>query len=368
MPFQISGDNQELAIEIMFGALTLFIFLAAAVVVNFALPKVLGVLTKRTRSSLDDSLVKCIKRPIFLLLITQGVFAGLTTISLLDRWQSAINKSWVIIAGIIVLYSIQLIMRTLLTWYSTEGSNGRGRTASAFTPLIGRFLTAAIYLLGGLLILDNVGVKVSPLLAGLGLGGLAIALALQPTLSSLIAGTYLIADGTVKVGDFVEVQDGPSGTVLDVGWRSSKLITPSNNVVVLPNSKFADSVVTNYMAQRGEVTIFPQCGVSYESDLQHVEDVVVDEARKLIRELPDTVVVKDYEPWFGFSEFGESNISFWITLKAKDRGSSFTVTHEIIKRIHARFMKEGIEINYPVRKLIYPTEVPKNELNGRPFR
>ncbi|MBI4310224.1 MAG: mechanosensitive ion channel family protein, partial [Chloroflexi bacterium] len=203
------------------------------------------------------------------------------------------------------------------------------------------------------------GIRLSPLLAGLGLGGLAVALAVQPTLSSLIASAYMVADGAIKVDDFIELQGGPSGTVVDVGWRNTKLRAPTNNLVIVPNNKLADTIVTNYMAQDSAVAVFPQCGVSYESDLRRVEEVALDEANRLVQDLSSDIVVKDFPPVFLFSGFGDSNINFWLVLRARDRGASFSLTHELVKRLHARFATEGIEISYPVRKLVFGAQTTK---------
>jgi small-conductance mechanosensitive channel len=100
-----------------------------------------------------------------------------------------------------------------------------------------------------------------------------------------------------------------------------------------------------------ELAVIVESGVSYSSDLGQVEDVALAVAREIIQELPEAV--KTREPWFGFDEFGDSNINFWVWLYAKDRISSFRVKSELIKRLHARFAQEGITINYPVRLLTY---------------
>ena len=201
------------------------------------------------------------------------------------------------------------------------------------------------------MILDTLGYSISPLLGGLGITGLAVALALQPTLGNFFAGTYVISDGAINVGDYIELEGGPRGYVIEVGWRSTKISNWMNNLVVIPNSKLSDSIVTNYYAPNFAMNVIVTCGVSYDSDLDHVERVSVEVAKEVLATCPGAV--PDYEPWFGFDTFGDSNITFWIFVQAKDRLGSFGVQHEIVKGLHARFKEEGIEINYPVRKLVY---------------
>ena len=183
-----------------------------------------------------------------------------------------------------------------------------------------------------------------------------MALALQPTLANFFAGTYVLSDGGFAVGDYIELQGGPAGYVMEVGWRSTKMRTWLNNLVVIPNSVMADSIVTNYSGPVKAMNIMVTSGVSYDSDLQKVEDVALEVGRKLIEDSADAI--KTTDAFFGFDSFGDSNIEFWVFLQARDRWGSFVLTNELIKRLQSRFKDEGIEINYPVRKLVYDASGP----------
>jgi len=196
-------------------------------------------------------------------------------------------------------------------------------------------------------LLDYLGISISPMIAGLGLSGLAVALALQPTLGNFFAGTQIVSDQLVRVGDYIELDSGAKGYVVDVGWRSTRVRTTFNNLTIIPNSRLVDSIVTNYHGPEMELAVIVESGVSYSSDLAQVEDVALAVAREIIEELPEAI--KTREPWFAYEEFGDSNINFWVWLYATDRLGSFRVKNELIKRLHARFAEEGITINYPVR-------------------
>ena len=121
--------------------------------------------------------------------------------------------------------------------------------------------------------------------------------------------------------------------------------------MIIPNSRLVDSIITNYHGPNMELAIIVESGVSYSSNLAQVEEITLSVTREIIQELPEAV--KTREPWFGYDEFGDSNINFWVWLYAIDRISSFRVKSELIKRLHARFAREGITINYPVRLLTY---------------
>jgi small-conductance mechanosensitive channel len=200
-------------------------------------------------------------------------------------------------------------------------------------------------------LLDYLGISISPMIAGLGLGGLAIALALQPTLGNFFAGAQIVSDRSIRVGDYIELDSGQKGYVVDVGWRSTRVRTTYNNMMIIPNSRLIDSIITNFHGPTMELAVIVESGVSYSSDLALVEEVALAVAREIIEELPEAV--KTREPWFVYDEFGDSNINFWVWLYATDRLGAFRMKSELIKRLHARFAREGITINYPVRLITY---------------
>ncbi len=344
-----------------FGAIIVLAALGVALIVHQLLTHFAKLLTSRTKTTLDDLFVEAISRPVFVFILAQGLFLALTSTSFLDRWQSYINKAWLATVMAIVFYGIQRLVNAIIRWYGQEvATKTKSHLDDKLLPLVRRFSTVTIYVIGGLLILDNLGVRLSPLIAGLGIGGLAVALALQPTLSNLFASGFVVADGTMGVGDFIELQNGPMGEIVDIGWRSTKVLSPAGNLVIVPNGKLVDTIVTNYQAPDPEMNAVIGCGVSYESDLARVEAVCIEVGQEVLQSLPDSVVVRSFAPLVRFREFADSNVNFIVILRAKDRGSTFLLTHEYMKRLHARFANEGIEINYPVRKLVYS---PRNGAN-----
>ena len=204
-----------------------------------------------------------------------------------------------------------------------------------------------IFITGSLILLDSFGVSISPLLASLGIGTLAVALALQPTLSNLFAGLSLGMDGTIQVGDFIELENKERGYVMDIGWRASKIKLLSDNIIVIPNSILVNSTVTNFASVEPNMKIYIYCGVHYESDLRKVTDIGIDVAREVINELDEAD--KSFDPLLRFIEFSESSINFRLILKCNDYMGQFKLTHEIIIRLHERFKKEGIVIPFPLR-------------------
>lgn len=200
--------------------------------------------------------------------------------------------------------------------------------------------------------LDILGINISPLVAGLGIAGLAVALALQPTLANLFAGTYVVTEGLISVGDYIEMSNGIEGYVVDVSWRSTRLRTWSNNLVVVPNSLFAETIITNFSKPEDPLDVVVSCGVAYESDLKRVRAVSLGVMETVRRECAGAD--PESEPVFLYEAFGESNVNFYMIIRARNRVAGFEVRSELIEELHSRLAAEGITINYPVRRLQLP--------------
>jgi len=300
-------------------------------------------LEKRRKATHIQQLLQRLSRSVFLLVVSQGLLLALGSLSYLAPWRSYLGKAAITFVIILVTYGLAQSGLLLLGWYLR-----RAKVRQSLVRLVQRVTILLVYVVGLLVLLDYLGISISPMIAGLGLGGLAVALALQPTLSNFFAGTQIVSDRVVRVGDYIELDNGViSGYVTDVGWRSTRIRTPFNNLVIIPNSRLAESIITNYYGPNMELGVIVNAGVSYSSNLAHVEGIALTVAREVIQDLDEAV--KTFEPWFGYEEFGESNINFWVWLQAKDRIASFRVKSELIKRLHARFDQEDITINYPVR-------------------
>jgi small-conductance mechanosensitive channel len=218
------------------------------------------------------------------------------------------------------------------------------------TPqLLSKIITVTIYILGFLIILSRFDINITPLITTLGIGGLAVGLALQNTLTNFFAGLHIISDKPVKVGDFIETDTKFSGYVEDIGWRSTKIKTLTDNIIIIPNGKLAESTITNMSLPHDDQYVRVECGVDYGSDLKKVEKITLDEAKKIVATVPGCV--KKEEPTVRFNSFGDSNINFGVSVKIDKFENKFLVQHELIKAMKERYDKEKIEISWPVRKI-----------------
>jgi small-conductance mechanosensitive channel len=199
-----------------------------------------------------------------------------------------------------------------------------------------------IIALGLLMFLDSVGISIGPLLASLGIGSIAIALALQETVKNIFSGFFLIADKPLEVGDYVRLQSGQEGQLFELGWRSSKFRMPTSEVVVVPNSQLIDSIVTNYRATEGEVAVPIDLAVLNSNNPSHVERVVREVACEVIAELrPDG---SGYEPEVIFRGISSNVINLTVLIHTKSSDSITPLRSEFIKRALARFAREEIKL------------------------
>jgi len=227
--------------------------------------------------------------------------------------------------------------------------NGGTGSAVRSTSIIANVARIAIYIIGLLVVLQTLGISITPILTALGVGGLAVALALQDTLSNLFAGIQVIASRQVRTGDYVKLESGEEGYVTDITWRNTTIRMLSNNIVVVPNSKIASTILTNYYLPEREMSVLVEVGVSYESDLERVEEVTVQTAKEVIAKTETGL--KNFEPFIRYHTFSDSSIGFSVILRASEFTNQYLIKHEFVKALHKAYREHAIEIPFPIRTI-----------------
>ena len=330
--------------------ITAVIWLVGGILVAFLARGILNnyikKLFERTKTDLDDQIFGIVSAPIFNYVAITGLYFATQALSFFDRYEKVVNGAFFAISALIVAQVINRTLGVLIhSWLAVRSKQDKA------PQLIIKIIAVAIYSLALIIILSHFGVQIAPIIAALGVGGLAIGLALKDTLSNIFSGLYIISDKPARVGDYIELQGGKiAGFVEDIGWRTTKIKTRRNDVIVIPNSQLAESVITNYDLIEKESSFTVECGVAYESNLEKIEKVTLEVAKKIQQTIE--VAVKGHEPVVRFREFGDSNINFIVVLRAKNYIDKGRITHEFIKALKKRFDEEKIEISYPVRKII----------------
>lgn len=318
--------------------------LAVAVVAGFLFRNFfvqrMALLSQRTKTDIDDLIVGAVRRHIPAWFLLGGLVLAMRGSPLDPAYHDEVDR----VAAALFVLSLSFVAANLATSL-VERATARAGAAFVSASLTRNVLRGLILVVGGLLVLDNLGVEIKPLLTALGVGSLAVALALQPTLSNLFAGLHITLAKPMRIGDFVELENGTQGFIVDIGWRATKLREGNNNLVIVPNARLVEMIAKNFSLPEPEQTIVLSLGVSYASDLEQVERV----AREVARELRDTApeAVKSYEPLVRFHTFGPSSIDLFVVLRVGQLPDRAVLISELIKRLKARFEHEGIEIPYP---------------------
>jgi small-conductance mechanosensitive channel len=340
--------------EIVYFVAVLVISLIIAKIVYFILDKYVKRLTRKTKSEIDDLIVEAIHLPLYIGIMLVGLYFALKRLTILIPYEQLIGQAFYVIFVLVVAFVFQKILGAVFSGWFTK------RKGVDKTPkVLMRIVYLAVYLVAVIVILSYFKVEITPLIATLGIGGIAIGLALQDTLSNFFAGLNILSDQPIKVGDYIEIDAGTKegvvrGYVEDITWRTTRIRTTemqnlANNYIIVPNSKLAQSIITNYDAPKKEVSIIVNCGVDYKSDLEKVEKITLEVAKKIQKTVPGAV--RDFEPFIRFHTFGESNINFYVTLRSETFIDKYLITHEFMKALKKRYDKDDIEISWPVRKI-----------------
>jgi small-conductance mechanosensitive channel len=300
--------------------------------------------SRRTRTHLDDIILNALSIPLVIIILVSGGFILSRMFPHAPAWDRGLNlavKVLVIVAGVVFA---DRLAKSFLKYYSD-----RIEYLKESSGIIQTAVRAVVVLVALLIVLETAGVAITPLIASLGVGSLALALALQAPLSNFFAGLQIVADKPVQMGQYIRLSTGEEGRVTKIGWRSTAITSPANNTVIIPNAKIVDAIITNYDLPERETSIVIKLGVHLESDLERVEQVTREVAREVLLEVEGGK--KDYEPLIRYSGFGDSTVEFNVILRAEEFTNSYLLKHELVKRLHRRYRGEGIVIPYPTRSL-----------------
>ncbi|MEU8946704.1 mechanosensitive ion channel family protein [Streptomyces sp. NPDC048489] len=321
------------------------IAVAAGLLAAFLLRMVLRWLGKhaeRTRWSGDDVIVDALRTLAPWAAIAGGLASAAAVLPLAAPVGRTVNRSLTVL---LILVSTVTAARLIagLVRSVTQSRSGVAGSATIFVNIT-RVVVLAI---GFLVVLQTLGISIAPLLTALGVGGLAVALALQDTLANLFAGVHILASKTIQPGDYIRLSSGEEGYVVDINWRNTTVRQLSNNLVIIPNAQLSGTNMTNFTRPEQQMTLTVQVGVGYDSDLDHVERVTNEVVTEVMTGI--TGAVPDHEPAVRFHTFGDSRIGLTVILGVGEFSDQYRIKHEFIKRLHRRYRDEGIRIPSPAR-------------------
>jgi small-conductance mechanosensitive channel len=306
-------------------------------------------LAKRTPWEADDILIRSLRGMPFIWLVLGGAYFALDSADLPLKWQTLCSKTLLVLFLTTLTLTIARMASAMVVLYSVK-TPGLLPSTSIFRNLT----TLAVILCGALVILDTLGISIAPILTALGVGGLAVALALQDTLSNLFAGIQILASRQVRIGDYIKLASGEEGYVTDIRWRNTTVRALPNNLILIPNSKLASAITTNYYMPDTSLSVSVEVGVAYDSDLERVEAVTIEVARDVMKTVRGGV--PEHEPSIRYHTFADSSINFSVNLRGVEFADQYLIKHEFIKRLQRRYAAENINIPFPIRTVYMQTE------------
>jgi MscS family membrane protein len=316
-------------------------FLMATVVARLSLRFISRGLAKKTKTQMDDILIRALRNVATCSIPLIGLMVALKPLALQTSFLERILFS--VLAVLLMRAAISLIDE-LSRWL--EGT-WKDRTTSTLDegllPLLRKAIKASVVIVGVLIILGKWKLEIGPLLSALGIGGLAIALALNTSLSNVFAGIQLILDRSVNVGDKVELESGELGVLLDIGLRTTLMRTYDNEVISLPNSQLANARIKNYTRPDATIRVGVNFGVAYGSDMSEVKRVVLGAISKL-----DDILLEP-EPQVLFLNMGDFSLDMTARVWVDNFEKQFAKKLEMTELIYNTLNENHIEIPFPTR-------------------
>jgi small-conductance mechanosensitive channel len=302
----------------------------------------------------SDIIFSSLRRIPFTWFVLAGFFGAILSYSLKDDINTALQK--IVIA--IFLFTVTLVLARLAAGFVSLFMQ---RTEGVSTSLISNLVKTVVFVLGGLIIFQTIGIEITPIITTLGITGLAVGLALQDTLANLFSGFYLILSKQVKTGDYIKLDSGEEGYITDITWRNITIEELAKNTIIVPNSKLASANFTNYHLPAKELTLTMDVGVSYDSDLEQVERVTVEVAKEVMQEIAPELV--EHEPYIRFHTFNDFSIDFTLYMRISEYFDHRIGKHLFVKKLHKRYNQEAISIPFPIRD-VYIKENVQSTVNG----
>ena len=330
-------------LEILFiPAFTILVSAIVFFIVRSIAFKFLHQWAEKSESKAGDVIITIIRTPSIYWCIAIALYLGLELSDLPRKYVLYLDRA----IYVIVILSITIAVANLSVKIF-ENYARKFTIPLPTTGIIHGVVKGSVLTVGFLIILNILGISITPLLTALGVGGLAVALALKDTLSNLFAGLHIIASRQINPGNYIKMSTGEEGYVTDITWRSTTLKGPANNILIIPNATLASANVINYDLPDKEIAIAVKVTASYSSDLNKIENIAIDVGKKVLETIPGGV--PDFLPSVRYSTFGDFGIDFSVNLKVKEFADQYLVKHEFIKMLHQRFNEEGIE--FPISPL-----------------
>lgn len=298
----------------------------------------------RTQSGPFGVAIAAVGLPLLLMLVTATLFAAARLVAAAEPYRAHLERVEDALLVALGVWLVHRVLMALLDWTQRGGTRVIDRAAQVL-PLGRRALNVAVLVIGLLLVLDQLGISISPLLAGLGISGIAVALALQPLLTNLFAGSYVISDSSIRTGDYITLQGGPSGRVEDIGWRATRIRdVETDTLIIVPNATLAAATVTNF-GGNGATLASVTLTLPRTADLGAAEHIATEALRALVRD--DPRILDSFAPIVRFQSVTGDAVTCMLAVRTATQADIPAVTHEIVKLLVPRLAAADLRAAVP---------------------
>ncbi len=316
----------------------------AARFLSYLFGRVIARAAKRTEAGLDDRLVSAVKRPVTYALFLVGCYAAAHRSPLPLVFTRRLDDVLFVLSVLLITLALIRAWAIFIEGYTKPASAGIG--APQFAPLLSKLGRAILILLSSIVILQQLGVNVASLVVSLGVGSLAVGLAAQETLANLFAGLTLTLDRPFFVGDRIQLTTGEVGDVEIIGMRSTRIRTPDETVVIIPNSVLVKDRLVNLSRPTRQIVVRIDVNVRYGTDLAAAKQSLAEAAGSTQYASGSTA------PVVIVTQFADSGVTLRVVLQARDYTEAHLARSDVLEAIYRRFAEAGIEVAFPVRRII----------------
>jgi small-conductance mechanosensitive channel len=316
-------------------AVTLALAYGAGAVINSLVIRWLQRLSARSEGHWDDVVVRELRKRIPLWSLLAGLWVVIGYWPIEARWATFGSH----LIGALAVLSVTLAASAMAVGLVGDLAP-RVNPEVQISGLMRNVIRLVVISIGLLILLRGIGVEITPMLAALGVGGLAVALALQDPLANLFAGLFLTLAGRVRIGEYVKLEGGPEGFVADFAWDATKLRALPGNLIIVPNAKLAQAIVTNFDRPVRDVGLSVDLTVPLDADLVEVERIALEVARAVMKDV--TGGMPDAEPLVRFQGYSDLGVRCAVLVRSLKFEDQFLVKHELVKRLHTTLRAAGI--------------------------
>ena len=338
----VYGNTVMQYLEVLVIGIAAFLLAKAA---YWLFKNVAGAVATKTKSKLDDEIIDRAEEPLVALVFIGGLYYGLMRLSL-NGWAATIdNAAYLAVAAVLTWLAIRMADVVVGFWLKPLVKKTKSQIDDQLLPIASTLLKLAIIALAIYVVLMHFNYDLTALIAGLGVGGLAVALATKDYLENIVGGMTIFTDRPFKIGDLVEV-NGTTGFIKEVGIRTTRLLTFDNTLVIIPNSQMVSSKLINVSEPNSSIAVTMTLGLVYDTS-----SVKIKKAKAIIKKAITSTkgVDRDYAPLTYFTEFGDSALKLWVKYRVADYGSQLSITDEINTKIKNGFEKAKIGMAYPTQ-------------------